>query len=277
MQAFVLLQQARLQLEQHGCDAPRRDAELLLMHCWDISQTALIIRMKDEVPDEVVNHFHKLLSRRIHREPLAYILGEKEFWSRSFLVSEDVLVPRPETEHLIDAVLKYFPDQNAKLSFCDIGTGSGCIAVTLAAEYPQSTVVACDISQKALAMAQQNAKRHEVACRMQFYAGDLYQALPVGACFDVIVSNPPYVSADEMTSLEPELGFEPRFALTDEATGLTILEKLLADAAGYLNEGGMLFLESGLCGMPDAPASMEKVEDYQDLAGNFRGSIFRKV
>jgi len=111
---------------------------------------------------------------------------------------------------------------------------------------------------------------------MRFCQGDLYQALPHGETFDVIVSNPPYVSRDEMNDLEAELSFEPRFALTDEDNGLTLLERLLHDAHLYLKADGLLVLESGLCGMPDTPNTLIKLEDYQDLAGNFRGSVFCK-
>jgi release factor glutamine methyltransferase len=159
----------------------------------------------------------------------------------------------------------------------DIGTGSGCIAVTLAKEYESSEVIACDISDKALNIAKTNAENIGVVERMRFYQGDLYQALSQGETFDVIVSNPPYISQDEMHDLEAELSFEPRFALTDEANGLTLLERLLHDAHLYLKADGLLVLESGLCGMPDTPSTLIKIEDYNDLAGNFRGSVFRKL
>ena len=264
------------QLEQAGVDSARKDAELMLMAAWGVSQTDLIIRGQDEVPVDVVSKFNQLLERRLKREPLAYILGKKAFWKDEFVVSEDVLVPRPETEHLIEMVLKYRPNQQQNYMMVDIGTGSGCIAVTLAKEYHNSEVIACDISDKALAISKSNAENLGVLERMTFYQGDLYQALPDGSQFDVIVSNPPYVSQDEMHDLEAELSFEPRFALTDEGSGLTLLEKLLDDAHLYLKEGGLLVLESGLCGMPDTPNTLIKLEDYQDLAGNFRGSVFRK-
>ncbi len=277
MQARSLLQHATQKLQHAGCDAPRKDAELLLMHAWNISNTALIIKMMDDVPGAVLQIFEELLQRRLQREPLAYILGRKAFWSYDFIVSPDVLVPRPETEHLIESVLKYYPDHKLPYHFCDIGTGSGCIAVTLAKEYPNARVTACDISDKALHIAKKNARLLGVEERMQFYVGDLYQALPEHAVFDLIVSNPPYVSVDEMLDLEPELSCEPRFALTDEATGLTLLDKLLKDAHLYLKEQGMLMLESGLCGMPNPTDTMLKIEDYNDLAANFRGTIFRKA
>ncbi len=277
MNTHSLLQQAIQQLKQVGVDSSRKDAELMLMEAWGVSQTDLIICAQDEVPEDVVSQFHQLLERRLKREPLAYILGKKAFWKDEFIVSEDVLVPRPETEHLIEMVLKYRPNQQEDYMMADIGTGSGCIAVSLAKEYPSSEVMACDISDKALVIAKTNAGNLGVLERMSFYQGDLYQALPEGLQFDVIVSNPPYVSQDEMHALEAELSFEPRFALTDEADGLTLLEKLLSDAHIYLKEGGLLVLESGLCGMPATPATLKKLEDYTDLAGNFRGSVFQKI
>jgi len=277
MLARELLHQARIQLEQAGCDTARLDAELLLLFVWGLSKTALIIQMHDEVPEQVTQDFQALIKRRILREPVAYITGVKAFWSYEFLVTRDVLIPRPETEHLIESVLKYFPNQNQDVHMCDIGTGSGCIAVTLAKEYPHAHVTACDISQAALDVARQNAKHLEVEASMSFYAGDLYQALPSSAKFDVIVSNPPYVSLSEMDKLEAELDYEPRQALTDEKTGLTLLDALLQDAHFYLHDGGVLVLESGLCGMPKTPDTMIKLEDYTDLAGNFRGSVFRKT
>ncbi len=277
MHVRALLHDAALQLEQAGIEYPRIDTELMLMHAWGVSATDLIVRANDEVPEAVVEKFDAMLKRRLNREPLAYILGKKAFWKHEFMVSEAVLVPRPETEHLIEMVLRYRPQQDKSLQICDIGTGSGCIAVTLADEYESSHVAACDISDTALSIARDNAKRIGVDKRMTFYQGDLYQALPAGVQFDVIVSNPPYVSQAEMHDLQAELSFEPRMALTDEASGLTLLEKLLAEAHLYLNDDGLLVLESGLCGMPETPSTLEKLEDYQDLAGHFRGSVFRKA
>ncbi|HIP07419.1 MAG TPA: peptide chain release factor N(5)-glutamine methyltransferase [Mariprofundaceae bacterium] len=276
MNTRVLLQQVIQQLEQAGVDAPRQDAELLLMSAWGVSQTDLIIRAHDNVPDDVMAKFEAMLTRRINREPLAYILGVKAFWKDEFVVTPDVLVPRPETEHLIEMVLKYQPNQQKNLNIADIGTGSGCISISLAKEYPNAFVTACDISDKALKIAQTNADNLGVSGRLTFLQGDLYQALSQGEAFDVIVSNPPYVSQDEMNDLEAELSFEPRFALTDEASGLTLLDKLLKDAHLHLKDGGLLVLESGLCGMPATPSTLEKLEDYTDLAGNFRGSVFCK-
>jgi len=275
MTARVLMQQAAQALQLVGVDSARKDVELLLLAAWEISATGLIIKMLDVVPEAVLVRFDGMLQRRIKREPVAYILGYKEFWSRDFLVTTDVLVPRPETEHLIEQVLQYYPNQDESYTFADIGAGSGCIGVTLAKEYPNARVVACDISPQALLMTRKNAEKHDVASRMTFYQGDLYQALPAAMACDAIVSNPPYVSKEEMLALEAELSFEPRFALTDEDTGLTLLQKLLHGAPQYLKDDGLLMLESGLCGMPSAEPPMIKLADYHDLAANFRGSVFQ--
>lgn len=277
MIARDLLAGATRKLAAAGCDTPRLDAEILLAHAWHTDKTGLIIRSQDEVPKAVATQFAILLERRTRREPVAYILGHKEFWSREFAVDPRVLIPRPETEHLIEEVLKHFPDTTAAYRFCDIGTGSGCIAVTLACEYSAAEIVATDISQDALAVARNNAEKHNVSDRISFCLGDLLGALP-GSIepFDAIISNPPYVSHDEMQELEPELGFEPQGALTDRKNGLYLLEKLLLESANRLKNGGLLMLETGLCGLPETPPQFEFLYAYRDLAGIARGGVYQK-
>jgi len=270
------LQQALQLLTDAGCHSPRLDAELLLMHAWGISKTDLIIRMHDQPPTSVSAKFDTLLKRRLAREPVAYIIGEKEFWSRSFHVDSRVLVPRPETEHIIEAVLKLYTDRSSPYRFCDIGTGSGCIACTLAAEYPNANVVATDISADSLDVANANATRLGVENRITFRQGDMFSALTQGiAPFDAIVSNPPYVSRNEMMGLEPELAYEPRHALTDERDGLHYLSILFNGCPDWLSDGGHLIVETGLCGLPPTPPQLHEIEAYKDLAGNSRGGIYR--
>ncbi|MDX8395049.1 MAG: peptide chain release factor N(5)-glutamine methyltransferase [Mariprofundaceae bacterium] len=276
MTARELLQQAISLLEKAACDSPRLDAELLLMFVLGINQTALIIRMQEGVAQDAEQHFKQLLSRRQQREPIAYILGEKEFWSRSFHVSSDVLIPRPETEHLIEQLLQQFPDTSKPYQFCDIGTGSGCIAITLACEYPQSHVIATDISTKALVIAKDNALRHGVSDRMSFQQGDMYAALNAQSTqLDAIVSNPPYVTQTEMSSLETELNFEPRHALTDEKNGLYYLDILLQQGSIYLKNHGIMIVETGCCGLPKTPDSLTLIHHYHDLAGLLRGGVYQ--
>jgi len=270
------LQQASEQLADTGCDSPRLDAELLLMHTWQVSKTDLIIRMHDHVPPSVCEKFNTLLQRRLMREPLAYIVGEKEFWSRSFCVDSRVLIPRPETEHIIEEMLKLYPDRNASYHFCDIGTGSGCIACTLAAEYPNTGVIATDISNASLEVAKTNAARLNVKDRITFMEGDMFSALnqELGP-FDAIVSNPPYVSQQEIECLEPELAYEPRGALTDEGDGHYYLSILFDQCQNWLCEGGYLIVETGICGLPEAPSYLQKIGEYKDLAAIIRGGIYR--
>ncbi len=272
-----LLYQASRRLARAGCDSPRLDAELLLMHCWKLNRLQLIGHGNQPVPPEVCEAFLRLLERRQRREPVAHILGEREFWSRSFRVGPDVLIPRPETEHLIEAVLARFPDRNQPWRFCDIGTGSGCIAVTLACEYPQAHIVASDISDASLRIAQTNAQRHDVARRIGFIRGDMLTPFaPAGGRFDAVVSNPPYVALAEMHSLVEELAFEPRHALTDEADGLRFLQQILVNSAGLLRPGGFVIVETGTCGLPATPAELRLEQTISDLAGHLRGAIYRR-
>lgn len=276
MTARQLLQQAIEQLQQLGNESPRLDAELILMHCAGLSHTGLIMRRDDELPEAVANQFQTLLQRRLQHEPLAYLTGEKEFWSREFHVDRRVLIPRPETEHLIEQVLQLFPDRQQAIRIADIGTGSGCIAITLACEYPHAQIIACDLSKDALAIAHTNAERHGVLSRIQLRQGDLYQALQAeDRLLDLIVSNPPYVAEHEMPGLRPDLLHEPRMALTDEQDGLSILRTLIHDGALYLRPGGYLVVETGTCGLPQERASgLKLVHDYRDLAGHLRGGVY---
>ena len=276
MKSRDLLKAAAGRLAEAGCHTPRLDAELLLMHAWGIERTALIIRANDEVPLEIAEQFEALLKRREEREPLAHLVGEKEFWSRPFRVSSDVLVPRPETEHLIEALIEHLPDRQGEYRFLDVGTGSGCIAVTLACEYPNAHVVATDISEVALAVARENAARHGVTDRIHFRQGDMFGAIGENDCpFDAILSNPPYVASHEMDDLEPELAFEPRGALTDEADGLSYLSLILNEGGKHLKPGGLIIVETGPCGLPETPDTLKLLDSIRDLAGHLRGGVYR--
>ncbi len=277
MLARDLLYSSAKRLTLAGADAPRLDAELLLMHAWQCDRIELIDRSQQEVPDKIRQAFKALLERRLQREPLAYILGEKEFWSHRFIVTPDVLIPRPETEHLIEAMLKCFPSREQAYRFCDIGTGSGCIAVTLACEYPQAHVIATDISHAALEVARQNAASHGVTDRMDFLGGDMLSPLAGHSDLqDAIISNPPYVALAEMAELDRELAFEPRHALTDEGKGLHFLQQIVDDAPRLLKPGGYVILETGPCGLPSASDTLTLHENICDLAGHLRGAVYQR-
>lgn len=244
--AGELLREAGSALQAAGIDSARLDAELLLAAAWDTNRTGLVLRRDAEPPAATIAAFSAMLQRRLRREPVSYILGEREFWSLSFLVDPSVLVPRPETECLVERALRHARGMVAPtgLRVADVGTGSGCIAIALASELPRATVRAIDISAAALALAVRNAERLGVAARVECRRGDLLDGVP-DASFELIVSNPPYVTTAELAELEPELDYEPRLALDGGADGLDPARRLVAQAERALVPGGWLLFEIG--------------------------------
>jgi len=270
------LQQAILLLLEAGCASPRLDAEVLWMHVSGQSKTTMIIDAYEPVSELYQDAYIAYIYRRCLREPVAYITGEKEFWSRSFKVNVDVLIPRPETEHMIEWVLERYSQRDHAWYFADVGTGSGCVAVTLACEYPKARILACDISPAAIDVAKYNAACHGVEDRIDFVVADLLSACASKPTFDAIVSNPPYVSQQEMQQLAPELAHEPDIALTDHDDGLQCMRKLLQESIFLLKKNGQLCVETGPCGYikkPFPPLFFQSV--YYDLAGHLRGVIYQ--
>lgn len=225
-----------------------RDAALLagLAAGWD--RATVVAREKDPAPAGFAGVFEPLVARRARREPVAYIRGSQEFWGRDFIVSPAVLIPRPETEHVIEAALRLGAWDAGRV--CDIGTGTGCLAVTLATERPAARVVATDVSAAALAVARLNAARHGVDTRVEYREGP-YLAGAAGP-FDLVVSNPPYVAERDWEALMPEVrDFEPATALRGGADGLAVVRQVVALSAAALAPGGHLLMEIG-CGQADA-------------------------
>jgi len=209
-------------------------------------------------------------------KPVAYITGEKEFWSLKFKVTEDVLIPRPESEHLLEEIMRIFPSRQADYGFADIGTGSGCLAVVLACEYPHAQVLATDVSPQALQVAQHNARHHGVADRITFHQGSVYDAFPESCPpLDAIVSNPPYLSVQHMDDIARELDYEPALALCDGGDGLAILREVLVGAPKYVKNKGMCVVETGLAGLPDTPKGLHLQREYHDLSGILRGGVYQ--
>ena len=220
-----------------------------------------------------------MLERCAGHEPVAYLVGQKEFFGRSFWVSKDVLIPRPETEELAEVVLGHF-DRDIALSILDIGTGSGALAVTLAAHFRQSTVVALDLSGPALAVAKKNAAAHGLARQIVFCQASLYLLPFFSSSFDCIVTNPPYIGADEFTLLPPSVvQYEPRLALLAGSTGLECYQSLSRSAFELLRPGGMFFAEIGWqqrAGVLRAFSHWTQARVEADLAGKDRMLIARK-
>jgi release factor glutamine methyltransferase len=221
---------------------PRRDAELLLAHLLGWDQAALLTHPERLLSLAEADQFESMLSRRLASEPLQYITGVQEFFGLSFEVSPAVLIPRPETEHLVEAVLERFGRESSP-RIVDVGTGSGAIAVALAHAIPRSRVTAVDFSSAALEVAQRNAERHGVLERVTLLQSDLLAALE-SADFEVVVSNPPYIAEGEV--LEPQVfNYEPRSALYAGPTGLEVYERLIPQARKVLKPQGWLMLEIG--------------------------------
>lgn len=243
----ALLTPAITCLRDAGIDSPRLDAELLLGHVLGRPRGWLWSHPEAEVPADTAAQFAALLHRRAAREPLAYLLGEWEFYGRTFTVTPAVLVPRPETEMLAEAVLRWAEARQAG-RIADIGTGSGIIAVTLAAEMPALQVLAIDLSLDALAVAQANAARHGVGERITFLAGDLLDPIHQAnaAPLDALVANLPYIADEALATLMPEVrDYEPALALRGGADGLALIRRLIDDSPTVLCPGGLLALELG--------------------------------
>ena len=239
-----------------GIESPRLDAEVLLRHVLGINQAEFYVRVDDMIGADVERQLWPLLQRRARREPLAYITGHKEFWSLDFIVTPDVLVPRPESELLVEAALERSqPMIESPLKLLDIGTGSGVIAVCLAKELREAQIRAVDISSAALRVARENAQRHGVAGRIRFAQGDLFE--PVAeerGSFDLILANPPYIRSGDLALLAPEIrAWEPIAALDGGADGLDYYRRIATECESYLTAAGRLLLEIG-DGMGEAVA-----------------------
>lgn len=240
----TILKRATQDLAASGSPSPRLDAEVLLMHALQVDRLQLLLHPERELAEAERTAFAAAVARRRRGEPVAYIRGEKEFWSLAFEVSPAVLIPRPDTECLVEAVLARCGDPAGAPRVIDIGTGSGAIAVALARELPAAAIVATDISREALAVARRNAARHGVAGRIAFRCGHLFAA--AAGSFDIIVSNPPYIPAGLHPQLPPGVrDFEPRGALVAGGDGLACLREVIGEGVARLRPGGWLCLEIG--------------------------------
>jgi len=237
------LREASLLLEHNGVPEARRDASSLLSFVLGKDRTFLISHAEDPVDDDSLDRLREFVERRAAGEPLQYVTGVQDFYGREFRVTADVLIPRPETELLVEAALAV---SNGEF-ICDVGTGSGCIAITLLCERPGARTVAVDKSAAALEIAKNNAAKLSVADRAVFVVSDCFDALDRNEHqFDLIVSNPPYVSESALAGLQREVrDHEPLVALSPGSDGLSIIRRLLTDAPAFLKSNGYLLMEIG--------------------------------
>lgn len=262
-----------------GGDEARREAELLLGHALQRDRAWLFAHARDRAGDAERARYLALIERRIAGEPVAYLIGRRGFWTLELTVTPAVLVPRPETERLVELALARLPTDRES-SVADLGTGSGAIALALAAERPQARVVAVDASQDALEVARRNARCNEIA-NVEFRHGHWYAPL-AGESFDLIVSNPPYIADDDPHVARGDLRFEPRIALTSGADGLDAIRVLANGAQAHLVPGGWMLIEHGfeqgeVVRALLAAAGLVEVATKQDLEGRDRLCLARRA
>lgn len=248
---------------------PRRDAGSLLAQVIGRDQTFVFAHVDDALNRKDYESFQSLIERRAGGEPLQYLTGHQEFFRLDFEVTPAVLIPRPETELIIEAALELLRD-DPEPHIADVGTGSGCLAISILHELPAARAVATDVSRAALQVAQRNADRHGVADRLALLESDCFSVIDSGLRFGLIVSNPPYVSEDEMKNLQREVNYEPRAALAAGPDGLSIIRRLLVEARPFLRPGGYFVFEIGF-GQSEAvqqlidPRAWKLVEIRTDL------------
>jgi len=243
------IQQAAETLSAHNVPDARLDAELLLRHALGKDRAWLVVHMQDRLGDEEQHSFEQSIERRCLREPLQYITGTQEFWGLPFRVTADVLIPRPETEFVVEAALTAV-SRNSTAVIVDLCTGSGCIAICLAMELVKARIFATDRSDRALQIAQENARLNGVADRIRFLEGNLFgplEEMDLQGGIDCIVTNPPYVRSSDLAGIQPEVrDFEPEMALVAGPDGTEIAEKIIHRSPEYLKPGGSLVMEMGI-------------------------------
>ena len=282
MQVKDLFRQTVQRLEDAGIAGAELEATLLLAHQLGVDTVTVYLSDQETLSSENLELFEDLLNRRLMREPLAYILGRKEFWSLEFDVTKDVLIPRPETEFLVETVLQVLKNETGRpdssFTILDLGTGSGVIAIVLAREIQSARVLGIDFSQAALQVAVKNAAKHGVSDRVHFLNSDWFAAIKPGEKFDLVVSNPPYVAREILDkpcgnspdALQPEVvGHEPRMALDGGLQGLQSIYQISDRLLSFLKPGGWFFMEIG------ADQAGEVVNHFNGIAGFGRIRVFK--
>ena len=257
-------------LKQKAIDSPRLSAEVLLAHQLHLTRVKLYLQYDQPLTEQEVEGYRALIRRRLGREPIQYITGVQEFWSMTFIVSPSVLIPRPETEVLVEQAVSlgeenpYLREEGASL--LDLGTGCGALALALACEFKKALISATDISEEALCIAGRNAERHGVKERIDFRSGDLFEPFAgTGARFHMILSNPPYIPSEAFETLPPEVrDHEPRLALDGREQGMYYIARILREAAGYLHPGGWILMEMDPEQTPMAIRIIEETGQYSE-------------
>ncbi|MGO9569184.1 MAG: peptide chain release factor N(5)-glutamine methyltransferase [Desulfomonilaceae bacterium] len=258
-----------------GITTARLDAEVLLAYCLGVDRLHLYLNLDRPLRHEERVRYRELIRRRAMREPVALIRGVKEFWSLSLRATPGVLIPRPDTETLVEAVLEEIRERSSP-NILEIGTGSGAVAVSVALENRDARIIATDIDTLALEAARFNAENLGVSASIDFLASDLFDAVRDGSKFDVVCCNPPYIPSDVIPTLEPEINFEPRKALDGGPDGLSVIRQLVSQARHYMADRGALIIEIGseqeawVCEMFETLGGLHDVHAFSDLSGKPR-------
>jgi release factor glutamine methyltransferase len=264
-----------------GISAARLEAQLLLAHVLQCTRMQLYTGFDKPLAEAELAGYRGLIKRRLAGEPVAYLLGEHEFWGLPLHVDEHVLIPRPDSETVVEVARDTFPDRTVACSILDLCTGSGAIALALAKELPAAHVIATEVSPAAAAIARKNAERNSLADRVEIRVGDLFAPV-AGECFDLIVANPPYIATPVIATLSAEVQREPRLALDGGPDGLAFYDRICAEAAAHLLPGGALVLEHGFdqadaVGARLAAAGFEQITLVRDLGKNPRVTSARRA
>ena len=277
-----LMQTTTEYLAQKGSDSARLDTELLLARALGTDRVQLYLRMEQPLLPQELDAFRELVRRRAAHEPVAYILGRRDFYGITLEVAPEVLIPRPATEILVDAALEFL-GADAQARMLDIGTGSGAIALALLKERPGLAAVATDVSAPALALAKKNAAALGLETRAEFREGSLLAPLAADEVFGLVASNPPYIAEAELVTLSPDVrDYEPRGALTPGADGLALVKEIVGGAARHLRAGGLLLIEIGATqgeaayALAEAAGAWQDIEVRRDLAGLDRLLVARR-
>ncbi len=266
-----LLEWTKQYLTQKGIESPLLETQVLLAHVLGCKRIDLYARFDEVAAEEGRKQFRELIRKRLEGCPVSYLVGRKEFFSLEFEVNPSVLIPRPDTECLVDECLRLLRDRTSP-RVLDIGTGSGCLAVAVAWQHKSAQVTAIDISPEALAVASRNAVKHGVSDRIRFLEGDLYSPLPAEERFDLILSNPPYIPHADLAGLAVSVrDYEPHLALDGGADGFVVFDRLLQGAAGHLTKGGYLAVEIGFDQETEVRSRVEALAGFE-LAPTIRDS-----
>ena len=274
------IQEGAQRLAEAAVTEPRREAGSLLAHVLGRDRSFIISHADDPLTAEQSEALQVLVERRTAGEPLQYIIAQQEFFKLDFEVTPDVLIPRPETELIVETSLELL-QIDPEPYFADIGTGSGCIAISMLYELPEARALATDVSKAALRVALRNAERHKVSNRLALLESDCFSNLDANESFALITSNPPYVSADELKSVQREVRFEPRAALAAGSDGLSVIRRLVSGARPFLRAGGYLVFEIGF-GQSEAVEQLIDLDVWEltglrpDLQGIARAVVLRK-